>query len=165
MQDVSPFPAGRFGWSGRSPDGRLLWQEEFDNGWTFEGVNAFLNQVFMGQAVTGGFLGLIANSGFTAISSADVYNTPTGWGEWTFYTGNRPAWNPAAATSGAMVSATFQTFVMTAGGLLRGFFLASLATKTFGPGGVLYCNGISPSPVLVSVGTVVSVYYLLRLRA
>jgi hypothetical protein len=165
VNSSDPGPKGYFRWSGFGPDGRLLWRETIANGWTTEGENAFLSYVFNSAILTTPFMGLIAGSGFSAVSVNDTYaGPPAGWAEWTAYSGNRPPWNAAPATGGGMATTIDSTWVMSAAGTLRGVFLATVATKTFAPGPVLFCTAVAPANQPVSIGTVVVANYTVRLR-
>lgn len=155
-------PVGRFVWECRRA-GRILWRDEFPNAATVEGVTAFLNQAFVGSAAGPWYMGLIDQSGYVGLSTADTQASHPGWAEWTFYTGNRPAWTPQGAAGGIMGTLLPSQWVMGSAGQLRGAFLSSFAGKGLGAG-VLYAEAVRSTPRAVSVGDTISVTYAISIR-
>lgn len=113
----------------------LLQTFEFDNGITNEGKNAILGIMFdAATQLTTWYLGLIDNSGFTALAAADIYDninqTGNGWDEFASYTdpGNsnssttRPVWNPSAPASQSISNGSPTVFDITGSGTVKGVF-------------------------------------------
>lgn len=135
------------------------------NGVTTEGVNEALNRMFIGQAQTQWWIGIIDQSGFSGVSVTDTHVSHPGWVEFTGYSGNRSLWMPIAASSGIMSTTVGSTFNVTAGGNLRGTFLASRATTGTGAGAVIYCTAITLAAdvVPVSASDVLTITYVTRI--
>lgn len=133
-------------------DGVERWREEFENLVTTVGKNLALDTFLSGSAytVTGPYLGLIAATSYTGISSTDTMTSHGGWLEAggsnpPTYSGSRPTvgWN--AASGGAKASSAPLAFAMTGSGTIKGGFLVygTGASATVGStGGVLYSAGL-----------------------
>lgn len=117
-------------------NGEVLRTESFPNGITNEGKNALLNVMFHGQtAITAWYLGLIDNTGYTALASADIYDNinqaGNGWDEFTSYTDaanassavTRPAWAEDAASGQSITNSSVAVFDITGTGTVKGVFL------------------------------------------
>jgi len=116
-------------------DGRKIGHYEFPNGITNEGKNKLLDVMFHGvSAVTTWWLGMISNSGYTALAATDVYaniGNGNGWSEFTDYTdaGNggssstRPEWTEGAASGQAITNGSPVIFDITGSGTVKGLFL------------------------------------------
>ena len=109
---------------------------EFPNGITNQGKNKLLDVMFHGvSAITTWWLGLIDNSGYTALAAADTYanidQAGNGWDEFTSYTdaGNsgssstRPEWTEGAASSQSITNSSPVVFDITGSGTVKGLFL------------------------------------------
>jgi hypothetical protein len=118
-------------------NGEKVGQYEFPNGITNEGKNKLLDVMFHATAaITTWYLGMIANSGYTALAATDTYEninqTGNGWDEFTDYTdaanggsaSTRPQWTEGAAASQAITNASPVIFDITASGTVKGLFLA-----------------------------------------
>jgi hypothetical protein len=82
-------------------------------------------------------MGLIDNSGYSALDATDVYDdinqAGNGWDEFTLYTdaGNgdsattRPEWDEAAASAQAITNSTVTVFDVTGSGTVKGLFLVA----------------------------------------
>src|SRR5262245_19022938 len=87
-----------------NPDGSLAWKDRFSNGI----VNGALNDILSvylagGTQKTTWYLGLINNSGFSALAAADTISSHDGWSESTDYTESvRQTWTPGAPASGVI---------------------------------------------------------------
>ncbi len=131
----SPLPLrGRFNvehWRG----GKLLAVYAIDNGVTNEGKNFLLNVMFHGTtAISVWYLGLISNSGYSALAVGDAYGavnqSGNGWTEFADYTdannsansSTRPEWQENAAGGQAITNATASIFNITASGTVKGVF-------------------------------------------
>jgi len=108
---------------------------EFPNGITNQGKNKLLDVMFHGvSAITTWWLGLISNSGYSALAAGDVYaqiGGTNGWTEFTDYTdaGNsgssstRPEWTEGAASSQSITNSSPVVFDITGSGTVKGLFL------------------------------------------
>ncbi len=167
MFGVTPI-AGKFWFSYRDPKSRRRdWDFLVPNGVTGEGVDYLLNTAFRGGAQQANwYLGLIDNSGFSALDSGDTHAAHAGWGEYTsIFLGLRPAWNVATPASGGIVpSSSVSVFQVTANGSVRGALVASRQAVGVGAGAVLYSTGAMSAGMSVSNGGVLSVTYSAQLR-
>ena len=109
---------------------------EFPNGITNEGKNKLLDVMFHGvSAITTWWLGLIDNSGYSALAAGDTYvninQTGNGWDEFTDYTdpansgsaSTRPEWMEGAASGQAITNGSPVVFDITGSGTVKGLFL------------------------------------------
>lgn len=112
--------------------GQLIDSCEVFNDVTTEGKNQLLDIMFRAQTqLTAWYLGLIDNSGFSALSAADTMASHAGWTEFTGYSqSTRVQWSPAAASSGAITNTTAATVDITSSGTLYGLFATSNSTKS-----------------------------------
>jgi len=112
-------------------DGKIIDVQEFHNDIVTEGKNQLLDIMFRAQTqLTAWYLGLIDNSGFSALAAADVMNSHAGWTEFTNYSqANRVQWSPIAASAGSITNTTAATFDITGSGTLYGGFVTSNNTK------------------------------------
>lgn len=108
-----------------SRTGRLIWRREFPNTFVTVGKNLMLSTFFSGSAysVTGPFMGLITNTGFTAIAAADTMTSHAGWAESSAYGATRPTLTFAAPSGGAIALTAAAAFTMTGGDTLVGVFV------------------------------------------
>jgi len=117
-------------------NGKRINEYVFPNGITNEGKNKLLNVMFHGAtAVATWWLGLIDNSGYTALAATDTYDdinqVANGWDEFTNYTdaGNggsastRPQWNEGAASGQSITNSSPAVFDLTGSGTVKGVFL------------------------------------------
>lgn len=158
--------------------GKVIDQFSIPNTIVNEGKNHILNVQFHGTTAIGTwYLGLIDNAGFTAITAADNYdniNQPgNGWDEFDDYTDRnnsdsavtRPVWPENAASGQAITNTTLAIYDFTAGGTLKGLFVAggaSAATKgdnTAGTGHILWAATSFAANVDVDNGDDLSVTY------
>lgn len=156
--------SGTFTLHCRDRRGRHRWTLDLPNGVTTEGVNTILGVGFGAVAAITPYVGLIAESGYTGVSASDTHATHSGWNEWTLYSGNRPAWVPQASAGGGMGTLVPITWTMTAGGQLRGAFIASQAAKTTGPGAIIYCTAVAAAALTVALADVITCTYTLTIR-
>lgn len=159
-------------------DGQRINEYHFPNGITDEGKLSLLN-VYFDQAtpIPTFYLGLIDNTGFTALADDDVYDdidqAGNGWDEFQSYTdpGNadstltRPDWEPDAASGNSITNSTVEQFDMTATGTVKGIFVVGgiVAAQTKGdhaPGGTLWATALfSGGDVPVANGDTLKVTY------
>ena len=122
-------------------NGVKIGQYEFPNGITNQGKNKLLDVMFHGvSAITTWWLGLISNSGYSALAAGDTYaqiGGSNGWTEFTDYTdaGNggsastRPEWTEGAASGQAITNASPVVFDITGSGTVKGLFLVGGAAN------------------------------------
>jgi len=98
---------------------------------TDEGRDHILDVVFDNSTQSANwYIGLINNSGFTAVSTTDTMASHPGWTELTNYDeGTRPEWNPDAASSQSMTNSTGRTFTFSATVSCKGYFLTDKSAK------------------------------------
>lgn len=133
------------------------------NGVTTEGVTTLLGVGFGGVSPITPYVGLISESGYSAVAASDTHASHPGWNEWTNYSGDRPAWDPATATGGGMATATPIQWVMSSGGQLRGAFIASQAAKGTGAGAIIYCTAVAAAALTVVLAQVITCTYTLTI--
>lgn len=117
-------------------NGKRIDERHFDNGIVTEGKNFLLDVMF--HAVTAfsvWYLGLIDNSGYSALAATDIYDdinqAGNGWDEFDDYTdpGNsdsavtRPAWTEGSASAASITNSATVNFDVTATGTVKGVFL------------------------------------------
>lgn len=101
----------------------------------FEGTNLFasegLHDFLDGDIdLDNLYIGLIDNSGFSAVANGDTMASHAGWSESTDYTeGTRPAWSPDAAATRAKTNSTTVDFTMSGNDTITGLFVTSDNTK------------------------------------
>jgi hypothetical protein len=122
-----------------APDGTVRWAVDAKNGVTNEALNSILNVYLRAQTqISAWYLGLIDNSGFSTLASADTLASHAGWSESQAYAAaTRPQWSPGAAASQAVTNSTTVDFAMNATATIRGLFVASANDKG-GTTGVLF---------------------------
>lgn len=142
--------------------GRALRDEwAFHNAATTAGLNYLLDAAFRAQtAVTTWYVGLIDNTGFTALAAADTMASHGGWSEFTSYSQTaRPSWTISnAAASGSLSSSSATSFTISADGTIRGMFLTSSSTKS-GATGTLWATATEASGRAVANGQTLEVFY------
>lgn len=117
-------------------NGKRINSYRFKNGIVNEGKNKLLDVMFHGvSAITSWYLGLIDNSGFTALANDDTYDdinqAGNGWDEFTAYTDpanadsatTRPAWTEGAASGQSITNSAVVEFDITGSGTVKGLFL------------------------------------------
>jgi hypothetical protein len=130
---------------------------EFDvlNGITNEGKNKILNDMFNGGTQTANnswFIGLIDNSGFSALASTDTMASHAGWTEFTTYSqAARVAWGSGSSTAQSTTNATPATFDVTGTGTIYGIFVTTNSTKG-GTSGTMWSTAGFSAAVPVSSG-------------
>jgi len=125
--------------------GKLRWSQYAVNGVTDAGIAHILNVYFRGTSpVTTWYLGLINNSGYTALAASDTSGSHSGWAEAAgsnYSNSNRVTWSPGSPSSGAIVNSTSSDFNMTATVTIKGLFLISDNTKG-GTTGTLFSTAL-----------------------
>lgn len=136
--------------------GELLGTYDLENGITNEGKNALLNIMFHGSTqITTWYIGIIDNGGTPTEAAADTLVTHT-WTEFTNYTGNRLAWVEDAAASQSITNTTPTSFPILGTAVLKGIFIASVATGT---SGTLWSTADFASTVAVANGDTLKITY------
>lgn len=112
-------------------DGKVIDVDEFYNDIVTEGKNSLLDIMFgAATQLTSWYVGLIDNSGFSALAATDVMNSHVGWTEFTNYSqANRVTWTTIAASAGSKTNTTSMVFDITGSGTLYGGFVTSNNTK------------------------------------
>ena len=127
---------------------------------TTEGLTTLFNALFAGGSALSFYIGLINNSGFSALSRADTPASHGGWSEWTGYSGSRPAWSLAIACTGAgpitliVTNPTSVSITATSAGTLYGAFVASAASGT---GGILWAEIAFPATKTLASGDTLTI--------
>lgn len=132
---------------------------EVPNGIVDQGLNSILGVYFHSDtqiASTSWFIGLIDNSGFSALANGDTLASHAGWNEFTTYTGNRLAWGAGASSARSITNASTVNFPITGTGTLKGIFICSVAT---GASGTLWSTAPFGSTVAVANGDTLKVTY------
>lgn len=140
------------------PDGRRVKEQKFKNGPTTLGLNYLLDTGFGGGTPdTTWFILVIDNASYSALAVGDTLASHAGWLEFTDYSGNRPAWTPAAASGGQITnSASAASITMTGDGTIRGLGLCGVNS---GSSGVLYSTGVLGTGRAVSNTEVLELVY------
>lgn len=144
----------------RHPDG-TAWRERLPNGVTTAGCNYAGEVMFRASSKSAlWYVGAIDGSGFVAVDPSDTHSSHAGWSEFAgVLSAARPAWNPAAANSGRIASASSTVIQVTGAGSVRGLFLANSAAVGAASGPLLYCTAVAPSARSVSAGGSLTVTY------
>lgn len=126
----------------RDKDGRLKWSDRLKNGVCNAGLTDLLDVYLRQQANSTWYIGLIDNSGYSAIAAADTSASHAGWTESTDYTAaTRQAWGPSAAASQSITNGSAVSLTMNATKTIKGAFLISNSTKG-GSTGTLFCTAL-----------------------
>ena len=105
------------------------------------------------------FVGIIDNSGYTAIDATDTMASHSGWNEFTTYSeANRVAWGSGASASQTTTNASPATFNITGSGTLQGIFVNSDNTKS-GTTGTLWNAALFAATVPVTNGDQLKITY------
>jgi hypothetical protein len=147
--------------------GVKIGQYEFPNGITNEGKNKLLDVMFHGvSAITTWWLGLIDNSGYSALAAGDTYaninQAGNGWDEFTDYTdaGNggsastRPEWTEGAASGQAITNGSPVVFDITGSGTVKGLFLVGGAANAQNKGDYQAAGAVLWATALFGTGDV-----------
>ena len=130
---------------------------EFPNGIVDAGLNSILGIMFHADTqITAWYIGLIDNSGFSALANGDTLASHAGWNEFTSYTGNRLAWGPGASSARSITNGSTVNFPITGSGTLKGIFVSDHATGTTG---TLWSTAAFGSTVAVTNGDTLKVTY------
>lgn len=99
---------------------------------TTQGLNHLLDVALDGGTqVATWYVGLIRDDNYSALAAADTMSSHAGWEEGSEYAETvRQTWTEAAAASGVTATTTEATFTISADQTFKGFFLASVSTKS-----------------------------------
>lgn len=141
-------------------DGELLEQLQIPNGITNEGKDYLLDAGFDGGTQQANwYIGLISNSGYSAVAAADTMSSHAGWSAFTNYSeSTRPEWAPDAASSQSISNSTQANFNITGSGTLKGIFVTSDNTKS-GTSGTLWSTALFSSDLSVVNGDLLKITY------
>jgi glycine cleavage system H lipoate-binding protein len=150
-----------------NPDGSIAWVDDIHNMATTVGLNHMLStELGAGTQVTAWYLGLISNTGFSALAAGDTMAAHAGWVENQSYAeAARPTWTPGTAASGSITNPSVIAFTINASGQsIYGFFLTSVSTKG-GTTGTLFSTGALSAVQSPVNGQVLNVTYTITLTA
>lgn len=155
-------PAGKFVIEHYDANGNLKGKYDVPNGIVDVGLNHILETEFRsGSQITTWYIGLIDNSGFSALAAADTMGSHAGWTENTDYDeASRPTWSPGAAASRQITNGTTVDFTMNDTATIKGIFITSNNTKG-GSTGTLWSTAAFGSTVAVAASDVLKVTYTL----
>jgi len=147
--------------------GVKIGQYEFPNGIANEGKNKLLDVMFHGvSAITTWWLGLIDNSGYSALAAGDTYaninQAGNGWDEFTDYTdpanagsaSTRPEWTEGAASGQAITNGSPVVFDITSSGTVKGLFLVGGAANAQNKGDYQAAGAVLWATALFGTGDV-----------
>lgn len=157
-------PQGRYKIDVYDAHGRHKFTTEGKNLVVNQGKNDILDVYFSDGTVTAGsswFMGLISNSGYSAISASDTAASHAGWTEFTGYSeSTRQAWGQGDPASQSITNSTPVTFSINATGTVKGAFIITNSTKG-GTSGKLWAAALFSSDVSVNNGDQLKVTYTL----
>lgn len=148
-------PKGKWVVEHLDKDGNLKATYDFHNDIVNVGKNNIFDVYFNGGTQTPNnswFIGLISNSGYSALAAADTMSSHAGWTEFTGYSqSTRVAWGSGAASSQSVTNASPATFDITSSGTIKGIFVITNSTKG-GTTGTLWATGLFSADVPVVNG-------------
>ena len=157
-------PSGVFTVEIFDKNGKLKQTIEIPNGVTTVGKNLMLGAMFNGVSpATTWYIGLIDNSGYSAVAAGDTMSSHTGWNEFTTYDESaRVEWTEGAAASGSITSSSVSTFTIGGNGTLRGIFVVSNSTKG-GTSGTLWSTALFAAATAVADDDQIKITYTVNL--
>lgn len=154
--------SGRFQIEHLDKDGNVKGTYDFPNDITNQGKNDIFDIMFSDGtqiANSSWFIGLISNSGYSALAAADTMASHAGWTEFTGYTqATRVAWGAGEPASQSITNASPATFDVNASGTVKGVFVVSNSTKG-GTTGRLWATALFSTDVPVTNGDQLRVTY------
>lgn len=155
-------PKGKFRVEHRDNLGNLKGIYDFNNDIVNAGKNDILGVYFSGGTQTASAnwaIGLISNSGYSALAAGDTMSSHAGWTEFTGYSqSTRVAWGPGSASSQSVTNASPATFDINATGTVKGIFVVNQNTKG-GTTGTLWATALFSADVPVTSGDQLKVTY------
>lgn len=143
-------------------DGKVIGVYDFPNDITNEGKNLLFEVMFHDGtqiAASAWCIGLISNSGYSALAAGDTMASHSGWTEATGYSqSTRVAWGAGTAASQSITNASPATFDLNATATIKGIFITSQNTKS-GTTGKLWATALFSADVPVSNGDQLRVTY------
>jgi hypothetical protein len=119
----------------------------FPNGVTNVGIEDNESTYFRsGTQITSWYMGLINNSGFSALAATDTMSSHAGWTELgtsasdKYDETTRPQWSPAAPSSRTITNTSSIAFTINTTVSVKGAFIVSNNTKG-GTSGILWASG------------------------
>ena len=153
---------GRFKVEHLDKDGNLKAVYDFPNDIVNQGKNDIFEIMFHDGtqvASSSWYIGLISNSGYSALAAADTMASHAGWTEFTAYSqSTRVAWGPGAAASQSITNASPATFDINGSGTVKGIFIATNSSKS-GTSGRLWATALFSADVPVTSGDQLRVTY------
>lgn len=130
-------PRSFWKWECFDKDGVLKWVDEAPNLITNEGRFEILDKYFKLAALPAAwYVGIIEDTGFSAIANADTLASHAGWTECTAYSGNRKTWTPGSITGTTTASVdnsgAVASFAINATKTIKGGFICTVNTGTSG---------------------------------
>ena len=142
--------------------GEVINSYDFPNDITNQGKNSLFEIMFHDGtqiASSSWFIGLISNSGYSALAAGDTMSSHSGWTEFTGYSqSTRVAWGPGAAASQSITNSSPATFDINSSGTVKGIFVVSNSTKG-GTTGTLWSTALFTADVPVANGDQLRVTY------
>lgn len=143
-------------------EGKLLATYQLHNDITNEGKNELLDIMFSDGtqiANSSWFIGLISNSGYSALAAGDTMASHAGWTEATAYSqSTRVAWGAGNPASQSITNASPATFDINGTVTLKGIFVTSQSTKG-GTSGKLWATGLFAADVPTNNGDQMKITY------
>ncbi len=165
MKELLKF-SGRFTIRCYDRDGKLKWQDSFENAVVNEGLNYILDVMFGATSKPSWYVGLIRDDNYTGLNAADTMASHSGWEEADEYSeANRPAITFGAASSQQISNGTTVDFSINATETMKGAFLTDNNTKG-GTSGKLWCTALfSGGDQAVDNGDTIKVTYTISASA
>ena len=140
--------------------GKVIDVFEGHNDITNEGLDQILDIMFNAETqIASWYIGMINNSGYSAVANTDVMTSHAGWTEFVNYDeANRVEWAPADPSAQAITNSSAAVFTFNATGTLTGIFIASNSTKS-GTTGKLWATALFALPVAVVDNDVLNITY------
>lgn len=137
-------------------DGKLIWEDGFDNLVVTTGLNALISNTF--KTIPGAVDWYVGLKGTGSVNAADTPASHAGWSELTIYSNsNRPTFTPGTVAAGSVDnSASKAVFNINGTGTVFGCALFSNNTKG-GTTGTLYGAGDFTSSRAVESGDTLNV--------
>lgn len=145
--------------------GKLRWRESVPNGIVNLGYNDMLNIMFVAATqLTTWYIGLISDSGYSALGAANTMASHSTWNESVAYSeGTRPQWTAGTSTAKSTTNSSTVNFSMTTDAtVIKGIFVCSNSTKS-GTGGDLWATGLFAADQTLNNGDILKVQYTVNL--
>lgn len=141
----------------RNSAGKLIGLYRIPNGIVDVGMNFLLDGMFnSGTQSATWYIGLIDNSGYTAVADSDTLASHAGWTEFTNYAGSRKTWGPDAAAGRAVSNGSTVDFTVNSAGAVRGIFATD---QVSGTSPILWATALFSSSITVASSDVLKITY------